>query len=1051
MSKKKIYTIANSHLDTVWCWDFETTVTKYLPATLDENFALFEKYPDYRFSFEGAYRYELIKEYYPEKWEKLKKYIALGRWNVCGSAFENGDVNIPSPEALFRNILIGNKFFEKNFGKRSVDIFLPDCFGFGYALPSIMRHANLKGFTTQKLSWGSAYGIPFDIGKWYGVDGNYVYAVTNPGKYDLCFKKIRDYEFTAQKLLENEESGINYTAVFHGSHGDRGGAPDESSVKTLQKEMNQNGKSDIEIVSAAADDIYRDIENMPSEERQKLPVWNNELVMTNHAVGGYTSRAVGKRWNRRCEELADMAERACVAAETVANHKYPDKTLRTAWKRVIAHQFHDDIPGTSVQRAYKRSWNDYGLSANAFAGEYETAVGKIAKRLDTSFAKGIAVLVSNPMEYERSDIVSIHLDKSIYGGACSLFDADGNEYPVQITERKLNSTVILAKVTVPAMGYKVFDLRQKKCRMKTDIKVSQDVLENEKYTVTLNSQGNISSVFDKELNREILSAPITTGIFDYNGSNSWPAWEMNFEELNREPGHTPRIKSASVVEQGPCRAAVKIVKTYGASVFTSIIALSSGGRCVEVYNEIEWRSLRSCCKEIFPFTAENKTAVYDLGLGAIKRGNMNEKLFEVPAQKWADITDKSGEFGVSVISECKYGWDKFNDNTLRLTAVHTPRKNYKIDSMQSMMDLGRNKYSYAIYSHFGAVGGETQTAARNFIMPLVSFVCSKHGGDLGSEFSFGSLSTNGAILRAMKKAEDSDEIIVRIGESEKKPQKNVELSLSVPIESARAVYASEEHIADVPVTDGKLVFDLAPYEIKSFALKVKRENINDQTTTALSIPSNVSAFSSNSDAKGTLPKINRTIPLEITPKKIYVNGIEFDLSQRNAVLCGGQTVTAPSGTEKIHFLAASLDGDKNVMFGGKSCEINDIKERFASWDLYDYGETAHIKNGRLGFEFTHSHSDKGDVAAAQLFFWIVTADVGENGSVTLPSDRDIIILAASADSERESCSLATPLFDKIQKRYFDYKMSAKDRLIYNYEKSFIRINDKRDFWTANNK
>lgn len=1051
MSKKKIYTIANSHLDTVWCWDFETTVKKYIPATLDENFALFEKYPDYRFSFEGAYRYELIREYYPEKWEKLKKYIADGRWNVCGSAYENGDVNIPSPEALFRNILLGNSFFEKNFGKRSLDIFLPDCFGFGYALPSVMHHANLKGFTTQKLSWGSAYGIPFDIGKWYGVDGNFVYAVTNPGKYDLCFKKIRNYDFVTNKLTENEKNGINYTTVFHGSHGDTGGAPPEHSVKVLQKEIKQNKDCNTQIISASADDIYRDIENMTAEEKQKLPVWNNELVMTNHAVGGYTSRAIGKRWNRRNEEIADMAERACVAAQVIANHKYPDKALRTAWKRVIAHQFHDDIPGTSVQRAYKRSWNDYALSLNSFTGEYEAAVDKIAQKLDTSFVEGIPVIVANPMEYERSDIVKIKLNKNIDGSAVSLFDADGKEYPTQIMAHSLNSTAILAKVTVPALGYKVFDLKFQKCTLVTDVKVSQDVLQNEKYIVTLNSQGNISSIFDKGLNKELLSAPITTGIFDYNGSEHWPAWEMNFKELNRTPQHTPKIKSTTVVEKGPCRVAVKVVREYGDSVFTSLIALSSGGQYVEVHNDIEWRSLRSCCKEIFSFTAENKTAVYDLGLGTIKRGNMNENLFEVPAQKWADITDKSGEFGVSVISECKYGWDKFNDSTLRLTVVHTPKKNYKIDSMQSMMDLGCNKYTYAIFAHKGSVGSETQAAARDFIMPLSSFVCSKHQGTLRTEFSFGSLSAKEAILRAMKKAEDSDEIIIRVGEGEKKAQKNVEFSLCVPIVSARAVYASEEHIEDVPVTDGKLIFDLEPYEIKSFALKVKYDNTDNGNTVSLPIPSNISAFSSNYNSKGTLPKINRTIPLELAPKKIYVNGITFDLSERNAVLCGGQTIIPPNGTKRIHFLAASLGGDKLAMFGDKIYEINDIKEYYAGWDLYDYGETAFTKNGKLGFEFTHSHSEKGDEIASQLFFWIVTVDVDSNGSVTLPSDREIIIISATADGEKEDCRLATPLYDEMKNRFFDYKMSAKDQLIYKFEKTYICIGDKRDFFTAQNK
>ena len=239
MPKKKIYTVATSHLDTVWSWDFETTVSQYIYNTLVDNFKLFEKYPSYKFSFEGSYRYELMEEYYPELFDKMKDYIAKGRWNVCGSAFENGDTNIPSPEALFRNILFGNSYFDEKFGKRSVDIYLPDCFGFGWALPAIERHSNLMGFTTQKLAWGSAYGIPFDIGKWQGVDGSEVYASINPHDYYYTLTKLRDWDFVLNKFKENEKYDLNDTYIFHGI-GDRGGAPDEKSVAFVEEEIKKN-------------------------------------------------------------------------------------------------------------------------------------------------------------------------------------------------------------------------------------------------------------------------------------------------------------------------------------------------------------------------------------------------------------------------------------------------------------------------------------------------------------------------------------------------------------------------------------------------------------------------------------------------------------------------------------------------------------------------------------------------------------------------------------------------------------------------------------------
>ncbi len=1035
--KKKVYTIANAHLDTIWSWDFETTVSKYIYNTLNENFQHFEKYPEYKFNFEGSYRYELMKEYYPELWEKMKSYIAQGRWNVCGSAFENGDVNVPSPEALFRNILLGNEYFEKNFGKRSCDIFLPDCFGFGYALPSIMHHANLKGFTTQKLTWGSAYGVPFDLGKWYGVDGNYVYANTNPGSYDKSLTKVRENENVVKKLNENDQYKLDMTAIFHGV-GDRGGAPKEPSVKTVCNEIAKNDTNDIEVLSAPADQIFRDIDTLPEDIKQKLPVWNNELVMTNHAVGGYTSRAIGKRWNRRNEEIADMAERACVTAMVTNGYKYPQIPLTKAWKRVVSHQFHDDLPGTSVQRAYRRSWNDYAMSLNQFTNEYEGAVKSIASMIDTSFVKGTAVIVNNPMEYERTGVVTVKIPAKFCGRNITVLDSDGKEYAAQISSVKNGVATVLMNVTVPPMGYKAFDIRNRKCQVKSKLFASVQMLENEKYRVGFNSNGDISSIFDKELKKEILQKPITTGIFDYNGSKDWPAWELNFNELNREPQNITKIKTIKVVENGPCRVALEIVKAFGDSTFTSIVALSSGGKTVEVYTEAEWRSKRHLAKEIFSFTAESPVATYDLGLGAIKRGNMNDKLFEVPAQKWADITDKDEQFGVSVISECKYGWDKFDNSTLRLTLMHTPYKNYKVDSMQSMMELGLNRYSYAIYSHKNTVAHDTQTEARNFVMPMASFMVSKHEGAY-TEYSFGSLSGN-AILRAMKKAENSDEIVVRIGESEKKSQKDVTFSLNCEILSAREIYASEEHISDVSLTDGKLVFDLKPYEIKSFAIKVKVAD-NKQNQVSIPLQGNIDPFSINAKPTGNLPVINKSIPKEIAPDVISSGGVDFPISDK-AMICGGQSLLLPTDTKKVHLLVASLNGDKPVKINDYAYKINDIKEYYAGWDLYDFKEVAFTKQGKLGYEFTHSHTADGDAQCEQLFFWHVEVETENSDTLNFPVDKDIIVLSAVADTEKEFCEISCDLYDKIEGRQFTYKENLKEKLTYLNCKNSYLLNDK---------
>ncbi|MCC8073367.1 MAG: hypothetical protein LIO62_04500, partial [Clostridiales bacterium] len=950
MGKKKIYTVATSHLDTIWSWDFETTVSKYIYDTLVDNIALFKKYPTYTFSFEGAYRYELMEEYYPELFNEMSEYIRSGRWNVCGSAYENGDTNCPSPEALFRNILIGNSYFAEKFNKRSVDIYLPDCFGFGWALPSIAAHSNLKGFTSQKLAWGSAYGVPFDIGKWKGVDGSEIYASINPHDYYFTLTKLRDWDFVQDKLKENEKYDLDWTYMFHGI-GDRGGAPEEKSVSFVENEIKKNSENDIEVIAASADQIYHDIdEKLPKEVKDKLPVWDNELVMQNHGVGGYTSRAIGKRWNAKCQELGDMAERAGVMSNYYGVCDYNESVLEKSWKRAIAHQFHDDTPGTSVQRAYKRSWNDYAMSMNQFSGELESSLCAMSTLMKTDFCSGIPIMVYNSVECDRTSAVMIRL-KGIQTQFVRVYDNNGKEVKSQIISDIDGVKTVLFIADVQSLGLRIYDVRPSSapCCVKSEISINDDTMENQKYIVRLNKNGNISSIIDKEDDeRELLSSSIALGLFKYNGSKDWPAWEMNFKEANKEPDRVPKIVTVKIAENGPARVAFEVSQKDRKSDFTNYISLTDGGKIVEVYSEIEWQSLRTMCKNSFVFTAKNKKATFDLGLGAIERENMSEKLFEVPAQKWADITDESGEFGVSVLSECKHGWDKFNDNTLRLTAIHTPKGNYRIDSMQSMMDLGLNRFSFAVFSHKGNVGAPTQMETKKFTQPLTALVLDKHQGKLGANYSFGSVSTNDVIIRAIKLPHhntENGEVIVRLNEGTKKDIDSFKLTLGSGVESARELYASEEYKCDAVVENGSLVTSFKPYEVKTFALKLRSSDAEANKIQFIPIDLDYNATYITSQNQSAS---NESIPREIIPNVIKVFGGEFKISQaqtNNALISDGQTITVKYGSQ-LKLLCAGIDREDFIFIvDGEKIKktVNKIDERFAGWDLYDFKEMAYIK------------------------------------------------------------------------------------------------------------
>lgn len=1041
MKKKKVYTVATAHLDTIWSWDFETTVRKYIYNTMVDNLKLFEKYPDYKFNFEGAYRYELMEEYYPELFENVKEKIAQGRWNVCGSAYENGDVNMPSPEALFRNFLYGNGYFYKKFGKKSQDIFLPDCFGFGWALPSIAKHSGITGFSSQKLSWGSAYGVPFDIGKWYGVDGNCIFASLKMNAYDKALSEIRTWKFILDKLNDNEKFDLNLTSVYHGT-GDRGGSPKERSVATVQREIDKNGESDIEVISARADELFDNLSCSDASLTAKLPIWNNELLMSTHAVGSYVSRAIGKRWNRKGEELADMAEKSAVLAYLLGR-EYPIDTLTLCWKRIIAHQFHDDITGTSVQRAYRRCWNDYALSINQLVSEYEAASEFIVGKMDTSWVEGTAVAVNNSLEYNRTGVVEVNGDfpKESY----IALDKSGNKMPCQKTRKGL-----LFKCEVKSLGYKIFDIKEGKAESESNLSVTFPRMENENLTVLFGEDGWVSSIFDKKANSELLKAPIKLALYDYKGSNDWPAWEIPNNEGLKD-AHYPVFKGFKVLENGCCRVSLELLYEYKKSEFRTVVSLTSGGKAVEFQNEIMWHEFRTLAKQEFAFTVSNPNASFDLGLGVIKRGNRTDKLYEVPAQKWADITDKDSNLGISIISDSKYSWDKLNNNTLRMTVLHTPAKNYRIDSMQSMMDLGLNRYGFAVTAHEGSDFSQTNRCAYEFHQPLTSFVCSKHGGDFHDELSLGNLEKGNVILRAVKKAENSDGIVFRFNEYNGEKSDDVKFKLNFPVTSGSEILASEDILGKAQVSENSLSFDITPYSVKSFELIFTRKE-KSRAQTPVDLNGNLYAYSANSSKqKGILPRCNLSIPTELVKNDYYVGGNYFQIdTDKKVIWADSQIIDLPEETKKAHMLCASLSEDKTVKINNQDVKINSMTERYAGWDLYDYRETAFIKKGKLGVEFTHCHSNNGDEIAKQLYFWSVTVEA-KDGKLVLPKDKDILIIAITADSNENECNLSTDICDKVEKRAFTFQMDEDELKKYKKFKRYSKMNDKGRYFKTYNK
>ena len=362
-----------------------------------------------------------------------------------------------------------------------------------------------------------------------------------------------------------------------------------------------------------------------------------------------------------------------------------------------------------------------------------------------------------------------------------------------------------------------------------------------------------------------------------------------------------------------------------------------------------------------------------------------------------------------------------------------------------MMDLGLNRYGYAICAHKGGDVTRIQQAAREFSSPMTAFVCDKHEGALGRVFTFADLNDSGIILRAVKKAENSDEIVVRVNEGANKCHSDVKLTLGRGIMSAREIYASEEEIGEAKVIDNALCIDMKPYEIRSFALKLLPcgyESAKPFEQSEIKLPLNSIAITSRKKPSGQgIYGKKYTVPLEITPETIVSGGVKFAVDKKNgrALQCAGQSVSIPEGCNKISLLAACLDGDREFTFKTDNNDVkvknSNIEERPFAWDLYSMKRTARIKTDVLGWECTHTHNEKGFNPAHQLFFFRYDIDTAGASSITLPDDRNLLILSAAAIKSNTLCKCATPLYDTVNPREYDFKFDTLPELLnYAYRK-----------------
>ncbi len=1131
-----LYVMPYAHLDTQWRWEFPQSISEYLWKTMHVNFDYIDKYPHYVFNWTGANRYRLMKEYFPGDYARVQEYVAKGRWYPAGSSVEEGDVNLPSAEGIFRQVLYGNEYFRKDFrGKYSAEYMLPDCFGFPASLPAILAHAGVKGFSTQKLSatWQPApkvggagsvedtpEGIPFNVGLWVGPDGSTVLAALNPGGYGsqvytdlssatspmagvpvLTGTELQmftpEQQRTVSRIRERREPnwvdriGLNgkvtgvYADYKYIGTGDIGGAVNEESLKLLEAIINKEtttlplpplpeflrksvpkqepikvGEGPVHVIVGPADQMFKDIK---PEMQGRMPKYTGDLELINHSAGSLTSQAYHKRWVVMNENLADAAEKASLAAAWLGGPVYPQKRLNDAWMLALGGHFHDTGAGTATPQSYEWAWNDDVLVANQFASILTGATATVASQLDTTGA-GTPLVLFNSLNVDREDLVTVSIPR-VAGGA-KVVGPDGATVASQVVEGK-----VLFAAKVPSVGYAVYHVAPASAPVSGSLlQVTMHSLENGRYKVAINGNGEVSSIYDKSLSKELLAGPVRLAL-TADDPKQYPAWNIDWDQVSASPrAYVDGTPSIRIKERGPVRVALEITREHEGSKYVQVVSLAAGeaGNRVEFANTIDWRGTRENLKAVFQLTASNPNATYNEDIGTIERPNRFDRQFEVLSHRWIDLTDRSGSFGATILTDFKNGSDKVDDSTIRLTLLRSPGTTAGYTD-QGNQDWGHHEIAFGIAGHSGDwrdAGTDWQGYRLN--NPIRAFATTAHSGSLGRKLSLFSVDSKHVRLFAMKKAENSDELVVRMVETTGKPTGAIHVSFAGPVMQVREIDGQEMPVRDATSSKGLLETNLTPYQPRTFALKLTPAASTAKATTseAVQIKYDLRA-ASNDDARITTGFDGKgdAIPAEMLGDSVSVSGVEFKLPHastetENAVSANGQVIELPHGDyNRVYVLAASSNGDVPAEFkvGASPVRFNvqawngyvgqwDTREwknvpnfnwnisATAKWPPEDFAarerrapsvkypedylglREGFVKPAEVAWYASHHHTAEGlNVPYQYSYLYAYSADLpaGVN-KLTLPKNENVKVFAVSVAKVPPQVTSAAPLFDALQ-------------------------------------
>lgn len=784
LTTEKVTAIGHTHIDLAWLWTVQQAIEKG-ERSFQTVLKLMDEFPEYTFLQSQPQMYQFIKTHYPELYKAIKEKIQSGRWEVEGAMWVEADCNLTSGESLVRQLLYGKRFIKEEFGIDSQILWLPDVFGYSAALPQLLKKTNTPYFMTTKLSWNQYNQIPYDSFYWQGIDGSQVltHFITtisegySPTPYYTTYNGLLDPYTVKGSFDRYQQKDIHDEIMIAYGYGDGGGGPTRNMLE-CQKRLQKPLPSMPTITGNKAVAYFERLSQTFADI--SAPVWYGELYFEYHR-GTLTSIGKNKKKNRQGEFMMQTIEKLYTIKGFT---HYPKEKIEDMWKVLLLNQFHDILPGSSIEEVYQQTDQEY-------AWLQEQGRDLIQQLMADQTSQKEVCTVFNSLGICRD----MHVQLPV-----------GNQTAVdRISQRTHDGQLIVQLPQSASLSFTPIKLKEDRSEQATT-KLGKE-FETEDFFVVFNDNYEITTLFDKKRQRDVLpNGQIMNQLIAYEDlPMNYDAWDID-PYYDQKAYNVDQIKEAVIVENGPIRDTIKLIRPFENSLITQYIHFYHGTGRIDFETTVDWHLHHVLLKVQLPIAVNTLEATFDIQFGNVKRAihqNTTWDLarFESCGQKWVDLSEDN--YGVSVLTDAKYGFNTAYQK-VGISLIKSATDPYP------EADQGLHAFTYSLYVHEGDwKQGDTMKQALDLNVPALQLP----GIALESD-SFLQVQQENILLDTVKKAEDEEAVIVRLYEYYNRQTQAV-LESKQPIKRALLCNLLEEDEVELAVDHQKINITFAPYEIQT--------------------------------------------------------------------------------------------------------------------------------------------------------------------------------------------------------------------------------------------